>query len=445
VKDRTRRFVTPIALSLVVGAGVWAALRFTAPRFRASEATLNLSTPDEGAGFDSERWQQAIEKVKADRAGFGANVALNVPAEVRHYEDRHWFLAAQVAEVKKHNLRTCQDFVDLAAMIKSKDMVAVPAVTNDFVLLGVGAKADDAQFTRYLDDQTVPLYDESQLRDQYARMESKPTKSVNERPASKSKGAPSRNGGKTVSQKPSENGAQPKPLDERSLLVRYYDPPEMRQRMFADYESIRSLAQNFRGRPYDLENPNDRQALKMVMLSSLRPQAFKVLQEIASDYRKQFDRPLPVSSLIRPEQYQHTLRRYNRAATTIDTPPHSTGLAFDIDYRYMSVAEQNFVMAELARLKQAGRVEVLRERNANFHVFAFIDGVRPSDDLIAASREEAGAPPDEAENSNKPEPKPASVRSKAPEKPAKPGKKSPNRARASSPAKRARRAHSFHE
>jgi hypothetical protein len=113
------------------------------------------------------------------------------------------------------------------------------------------------------------------------------------------------------------------------------------------------------------------------------------------------------------------LRRYNRAATTIDTPPHSTGLAFDIDYRYMSVAEQNFVMADLARLKDAGRVEVLRERNANFHVFAFMDGVRPSDDLIAASRAEAGAPPDEPENTNKPETKSSPARKRAPEKPAK--------------------------
>jgi hypothetical protein len=73
----------------------------------------------------------------------------------------------------------------------------------------------------------------------------------------------------------------------------------------------------------------------------------------------------------------------------IDTPPHSTGLAFDIDYRYMNAAEQNLVMAELARLKQEGRIEVLRERGANFHVFAFIDGTRPNDELITASREEA--------------------------------------------------------
>ena len=111
----------------------------------------------------------------------------------------------------------------------------------------------------------------------------------------------------------------------------------------------------------------------------------------------------------------------------------------------MSVAEQNFVMADLARLEDAGRIEVLRERNANFHVFAFLDGVRPSDDLIAASRAEVGASPDEPEDPNKPEPKATSVARKAPEKPSKTRKKSPNGARASRPAKRSRRAHALND
>jgi len=97
-------------------------------------------------------------------------------------------------------------------------------------------------------------------------------------------------------------------------------------------------------------------------------------------------------------------------------PPHSTGLAFDIDYRYMSVGEQNYLMAELARLKDAGRIEVIRERNANYHVFAFLEGVRPSDDLIAASLADAGALPDEAENSNKQATNPAPARKKTAEK-----------------------------
>jgi len=132
------------------------------------------------------------------------------------------------------------------------------------------------------------------------------------------------------------------------------------------------------------------------MLSSLRPQALKILEEVAKAYHDKFDRPLPVSSLVRPAQYQHVLRRVNRNAVLIETPPHSTGLAFDIDYRYMSGAEQNFLMSELARMKDAGRIEVIRERKANYHVFVFLEGARPSDDLITASLPEAGAPEDEA-------------------------------------------------
>jgi len=133
--------------------------------------------------------------------------------------------------------------------------------------------------------------------------------------------------------------------------------------------------------------------LKINMLSTIRPQALKIIDEVSAAYHQRFNLPLPVSSLVRPEQYQHSLRRVNRNAVTIDTPPHSTGLAFDIDYRYMSVAEQNFLMTELARIKNEGRIEVIRERNANYHIFAFVNGTRPSDDLVSAALEKAGAPP----------------------------------------------------
>ncbi len=385
-----------MALSVAVGLTVWTALRFSAPRPHASEAGVS-PVIDSGGSYDSERWREAIEKAKADRLDTG-NAALNIPAELQHYEDRHWFLATQVAEVKKNHVQPCQDFVDLAAMIQRGEMVAVPAVTDDFVLMGIGAKADNGPFTRSENDDSIPLYGEQQLADEYARLESA-------RAASPKLHGKQR---ELESKQQSDQQPQSKPTNaEKPLLDKYYGDPSMRQRLFADYRSLESFAGNFRGHSYNLQSPDERQSLKIVMLSSLRPQALKVLQEVAKAYRLQFDRPLAISSLVRPEQYQHTLRRFNRAATTIETPPHSTGLAFDIDYRYMSVAEQNFVMAKLARLKDDGRIEVLRERYANFHVFVFTDGVRPNDDLIAASLQEAGAPPpDEAEN-NQPEKKPA--------------------------------------
>jgi len=74
------------------------------------------------------------------------------------------------------------------------------------------------------------------------------------------------------------------------------------------------------------------------------------------------------------------------------------------------VAEQNFLMRELARLKNEGRIEVIRERNANYHVFSFVNGSRPSDELIASCLEKAGAPPPEANHAE--DEKPAKVKEK---------------------------------
>ena len=42
-------------------------------------------------------------------------------------------------------------------------------------------------------------------------------------------------------------------------------------------------------------------------------------------------------------------------------------------------------MADIARLRDEGRVESLRENRDHFHVFAFVDGRRPGEELIEAS------------------------------------------------------------
>ena len=43
-------------------------------------------------------------------------------------------------------------------------------------------------------------------------------------------------------------------------------------------------------------------------------------------------------------------------------------------------------MDHLSKLKDAARIEVLRENRDHYHVFAFVDGNRPNERLIAASR-----------------------------------------------------------
>ncbi len=330
-----------VALWIIVVGGValtaWGIYRFISVRRNSLFQTAD-QLASVGTNYSANSWDAAVEKVRGNRdEGLGGS--LEIPPELKHYEERYWFLATQVAEIDKHKVHTCQDYMDLAAMLERGDLVPLPAVTDTYVLYGVGQRANEEPFEEYSDE-----------------------------------------------------------------------PDGSRPELLAHYQSLNTLAKNFNGRSFDLNNPADRYAMKVNMLSSIRPQALKIIEEVAASYKQRFDRPLPVSSLVRPEQYQRALRRVNRNAVTIDTPPHSTGLAFDIDYRYMSVAEQNFVMNELARIKNQGRIEVIRERNANYHVFAFVTGTRPSDELVSASLEKAGAPPPEAHHT---EEKPAKVTRKA--------------------------------
>jgi hypothetical protein len=392
-----RQILLLIIVSLAAGAGVWALLRFTSSA-RHPSPSANLTNAAELSSADPDLWARSMEKVKEDRGDSG-NVGLEIPSQLRHYPDRHWFLATQVAEVRKFNLQPVQDFVELAAMVQRSELVSVPAVTDTYILFGVAARVDGGVFTRYVANQSIELKDEAGLREAYVRLESahanlqKEVSSLQAQLAALKKGDSAKQ-----AELQKELNARQQELKsndaDKAQLDQYYGQsngsPENRPKLLRDYESLQTLAKDFRGRSFNLDDATDRQALKVYLLSSLRPEGLKVLEEIAKLYHDKFDRPLPVSSLVRPEQYQHLLRKFNRYAVLIDTPPHSTGLAFDIDYRYMSGAEQNFLMTELARMKDEGRIEVLRERGANYHVFAFIDGRRPNDDLITASLVDAG-------------------------------------------------------
>jgi hypothetical protein len=318
-----KRVIVLIFLIVIVVSGVWTIRHFRNLR-RLRQSTMQLAAVTDTARIQT--WAEAVEKVKEERSE--SMGAVETPPELRHYSERYWFLATQVAEITRYNIPVCQDYLQLAAMIQRGEMVVVPGVTQTYVLYGVAQRVDDGDFTS----------------------------------------------------------------DEDANVAQ-------------DYEPLRALAKNFAGRSYNLDDATDRQALKAAMLSSLRPAALKILEEVAAAYHQQYNRPLPVSSLVRPEQYQHSLRRVNRNAVMIESPPHSTGLAFDIDYRFMSGPEQTFLMAELARLKNEGRIEAIRERNANYHVFAFLNGTRPSDDLITASLDDAmppGVEANHAEGENKP-------------------------------------------
>jgi len=365
--------------------------------------------PEVGNAFamrtpDPDLWTRSMDKLKETRAET-ENVGIEIPAQLRHYDDRRWFLGTQVAEVRKFNLQPVQDYIDLAAMIRRGELVPLPAVTDTYILYGVAARVDGEAFTRYVANQNLELNDEAGLRNAYDELETEHAELIKEikdlQEQLLARGRSGANADDLQIDVETRRQELRSNLDDKALLDRYYGQSNTSPRLWRDYDSLQELAKSFGGRSFNLDDSSDRHALKLYMLSSLRPQALKVLEEVAKSYHDKFDRPLPVSSLIRPEQYQHALRRVNRYAVLIDTPPHSTGLAFDIDYRFMSGAEQNFLMNELARMKDEGRIEVLRERGANYHVFAFIDGQRPGDQLITASLIEAGSPVKQAAHAEK--------------------------------------------
>jgi hypothetical protein len=387
VNEQKQRAILIVA-SVIFGVVVATVLTISGPKYRAGQTATNL--PALLAGIRATSWTQAAEKVKEDRGEpAGKQAKVEIPSELRHYRDTRRFLATQVAEAREQTLKTPRDLVDLAIMVERGEMVALQPVTEDYILFGVGGHADKDPFTRYEGSESTGVYDEAGLQQEYARMGAsqaarhdeiagfrKQLNSLTKRERSKRASLQAQIANTQKALKAAEKNKQ--------LLDKQYGNADRRARFFNDYASLQSLAKSFRGRNYDLSDPSDRHAMKVALLSSLRPEALEVLESIASVYREKFDRPLPITSLVRPDEYQHKLSKVNPNATRIETPPHSTGLAFDIMYRYMTAEEQSFLMAELARLEDDGRIEVLRENRDHYHVFAFIDGARPNEGLIAA-------------------------------------------------------------
>src|SRR5438309_12075761 len=169
MKRRAPYLLLLVVATAAIAAGAWALIHFSVLKRQALPQSDVSIQPNE-RGADPDLWARSMEKVKKDRAET-EKVALEIPPELRHYEDRHWFLATQVAEVRKFNVQPVQDFVDLAAMLERGEMVSVPAVTDTYILFGVGARVDGGVFTRYVANQNIELNDEAGLQGAYARVE----------------------------------------------------------------------------------------------------------------------------------------------------------------------------------------------------------------------------------------------------------------------------------
>jgi hypothetical protein len=378
----------------------------TATRHRAPRPTVSMPAPPTVEAAEVAPYERAVALVEEERgAETGREAVVEVPAQLRHYADRKRFLALQVAEASRLKLRVPADYADLADLIRAGELVELSPYGETYVLYGVGLSAGDDPFTHYDERRRrrVPLFaGREALRAEQARLSEALAASEVELKAA----------GEELKAAPREDVTARKELSarlagakkkvealkkERALLAESYDTDAAVRRYAAEYGRVAALAADFGGESYEMEAPASRREMKVRMLCFLRPAARDVLEEVGRAYRERFGRPLPVTSVVRTIEYQNLLSRTNANATRIETPPHSTGLAFDIYYRYMDADEQNFLMAELARLKDSGRIEVLRERRDHFHVFAFAGGRPPEEALVKKARAAASAEDEEAE------------------------------------------------
>ncbi|HWP41864.1 MAG TPA: DUF5715 family protein [Blastocatellia bacterium] len=345
-------------------------------------------------------WKEAALKVEEDRGEpTGREAKVQVPDLLKHYSDRRRFLAVQVAETRNQKLDIPHDFIELIDLIRSGKLVEVEPAGKDYILYGVGANATDEIFSHHdiATGENIPLYAGlKQFKQEYARLEDSAKQikaSVAElRKELRHTSRRNRQRRRELQSQISEISRSLGELNRRlSRLASFYRNAEKYKLIQREYRTLKEFATDFMGESYNLDDPAARQKLKVRLLSFLRPEAHRVLLEIARSYSEKLDRPLPVTSLIRPEQYQRLLGETNPNATRISLPPHSTGLAFDIFYFYMTAGEQEFLMAEVARLKEAGRIEALRELRNHIHVFAFADGEPPDERSIAQSMRFVGS------------------------------------------------------
>lgn len=360
-----------------------------------------------------------VEEDRGQPMGLGARV--NVPDELRHYEDDRRFLAVQMANAQEEHLELPHDDAELIEMLRTGQLVELPALTRDYVLYEVGQDAVDDPRAHYdvQNNRDVPLFASvTEYETERTRLE-QAVAGVQTRDRGRAEG----------------------PL---RLLRDYYDDPAQRERLLSEGLTVASLAADFGGTHYDLANPVERQRFKTRLLSCLRPTAREVLLGVAAEYHVRFQRLLPVTSLIRTQRYQRRLGRVNGNATRVEVPPHATGAAFDISYKFMAADEQQFLADRLSQLKRDGRVEVLRERRNHLHVFVFGEGQRPSESVIASLLDDVEAARGVRASEARPRGASKAKVSKGPRRPARAAvsKATPRKGRASrakAPVRRARR------
>ena len=314
---------------------------------------VSQSTLDSSAAVPSPspaEIEAAIDRIRETRSSPGG---IRTPPELRHYPDTRRFLALQMADAQEAAFTIPHDDAELVQMIRAGKLVRLPPVTDTYLLYEIGEDAKDDPLIHY--------------------------------DAEANKDVPLLPSMEAVEQKKAEWERQgdAKGRSRKAVLETYYGDPARAERLFREYEEVATFA---RENGYALSDPEDRARLHRDLLSYVRPEARDVMVKIADAYHRQFGRLLPVTSAVRTERYQRRLGGVNPNATRVEIPPHTTGEAFDISYRYMASDEQNFVMDLVARLEDEQKVEALRERLGHIHIYAFAGGDRPPEHMVAAAR-----------------------------------------------------------
>jgi hypothetical protein len=344
-------------------------------------------------------YAEAVSKLEEDRGEPTGRKAVDVdiPPELKQYSESRRFLAIQGASAAEAGVHSPHDFAELAGMIEGgRELVEVPRLGRGFVLYGVGLTATGA-LTHYdlKARKVVPLYanvEELEAAERgLAEEREQLSKGLHEIDVRlRELGRKERD---ARAQLLADAAARKKELtavsDREKLLAAYYGKPgakaraKVGERLFAEYAVIEQLARDFGGRTYDLRDPAVSREFQARMLSHVRPATLALIEELGTAYESKFGRLLPITSLVRTEEYQRLLRESgNPNAADVAPPPHTTGFAFDVYYRYMTAEEQEFVMSEIARLERAGRVEALRELRDHYHIFAFGEGRPPAAESV---------------------------------------------------------------
>ncbi len=145
-------------------------------------------------------------------------------------------------------------------------------------------------------------------------------------------------------------------------------------------EALRKTAQLLNN--LDLTKPKDRLELRKLLLMTIQPSAKIVLEEIAAAYFQKFNRPLRITSLNRSIDYQIDLNKTDASSFLVrnkdSAPPHASGLALDISYKFMTAGEQQFLMDKMAEMENAGTIDGVREAGETTVLHLFVLGENKS-------------------------------------------------------------------